>query len=96
MNIIQQIEQAQIDHPQLTAKRAGPTIFRLAGRDDRQGVAAAHLIARDFKGQKVALVQDRTLYARSIFDQAMAELKDRNFPEPITAAITSAYCKAGS
>lgn len=74
-------------HPQLTVKRAGPTIFRLAGRDDRQGAAAAHLIARDFKGEKVALVQDRTLYARSIFDQAMAELKDRNFPEPITAAI---------
>ena len=35
-----------VRHPALTAKRAGMTVFRLAGRDDRQGDAAAHWLTR--------------------------------------------------
>ena len=33
-------------HPDLTQKRAGPQVFRLAGRDDRQGLAAAEHLQR--------------------------------------------------
>lgn len=74
-------------HPLLTEKRAGPTIFRLSGRDDRQGQAAGALLKRDFDGQAVALVQDRTRYARGVFDAAVEVLKKAGGKEPITAAI---------
>lgn len=61
-------------HPELTDKRAGPTIFRLAGRDDRQGAAAAAYLASRFKGARLALIQDRTAYARRLSDAVVAEL----------------------
>ena len=43
-------------HPALTEPRAGPTIFRLAGRDDRQGASAGTYLARKFAGKPVAVV----------------------------------------
>ncbi len=74
-------------HPELTEKRAGPTIFRLAGRDDQQGESAAAMLAQDFKDEPVALVQDRTKYARALFDKASAYLKKTSGKAPITATI---------
>lgn len=74
-------------HPRLTAKRAGPTIFRLAGRDDRQGAAAGAMLARDFNNQTVALIQDRTKYASAINDGAIAAMRDAKVKPPLTASI---------
>ena len=54
--------------PRLTEPRAGPTIFRLAGRDDRFGIETAALIQRDFSGQRVAIVHDKSTQARSLAD----------------------------
>jgi ABC-type branched-subunit amino acid transport system substrate-binding protein len=53
-------------HPDLTAKRAGPMIFRLGGRDDRQASDTVAAIAAAAKGKRVAIVHDRTRYARSL------------------------------
>ena len=69
-------------HPDLTAPRAGPSIFRLCGRDDAQGLAAAHVLAmnRSSGTDTIAIVNDRTLFAKTIAEQAEAELKRHGIP----------------
>ncbi len=62
-------------YPGLTAPRAGPTIFRLAGRDDQQGASAGAYMAATFAGRPVAIVHDGSLYATKLGDGAMAALK---------------------
>jgi branched-chain amino acid transport system substrate-binding protein len=78
-----------VRHPDLTDKRAGPTIFRLAGRDDRQGqAAAAELLALAPQG-KIAIVQDRTAYARSLTVAVMGELSARKIAPPAVIPIVA-------
>ena len=72
--------------PALTAKRAGPTIFRLAGRDDAQGETAGRLLARAAPGAAVAIVHDRSRYGRDLADAAAAAYR-RERGAPITATI---------
>jgi branched-chain amino acid transport system substrate-binding protein len=74
-------------HPALTDKRAGPTIFRLSGRDDRQGEVAARLLSRAAADEAVAVVHDRTRYARELAESAVAALKRERGVSPITATI---------
>lgn len=85
-----------VRHPGLTRKRAGPTIFRLAGRDDKQGEEAARALARDFKGKTLAIIHDRTRYAKAIAEGAIHVLKAEKDPQPIVATIIAgdkAYAK---
>lgn len=62
-------------NPRLTEPRAGPTIFRLAGRDDRFGAEVAALIAARFAGRRVAIVHDKSIQARTLADAADRELR---------------------
>jgi branched-chain amino acid transport system substrate-binding protein len=78
-----------VRHPDLTDKRAGPTIFRLAGRDDRQGqAAAAELLAVAPQG-KIAIVQDRTAYARGLTAAVTAEILERKIAPPSVVPIVA-------
>lgn len=63
------------DHPDLTAKRAGPTIFRYGGRDDKQAVDTAAVLAAQFPNARLAIVHDRTGYARKLVGGVIAQLK---------------------
>ncbi len=64
-------------HPDVTRANAALPVpaLRLAGRDDRQGDAAARWLTAHAPHGRVALVHDRTGYARSIVDGAIAALK---------------------
>lgn len=62
-------------HPALTEKRAGSSVFRLAGRDGTQGTAAAMHLIRSGPGRRFALVHDRTRFAKAIAEQAADTLK---------------------
>lgn len=55
-------------HPGLTGQRAGPAVFRLTANDGRQAADTAAVLAVRFGGQRVAIIHDRTSYARGLAD----------------------------
>jgi branched-chain amino acid transport system substrate-binding protein len=83
-------------HPALTAPRAGPTIFRLSGRDDRQGAAAGAYLARKFASKPIAIVRDASLYAKKLSDGALAALRQAGRTDVTTATIAGAQKDYGS
>ncbi len=78
-----------VRHPDLTSKRAGPTIFRLAGRDDRQGEAAAVELIAHAAGGATAIVQDRTSYARTLTASISAALVAKKQLPPVVIPIVA-------
>ena len=76
-------------HPGLTTPRPGPTIFRLDGRDDRQGTFAAEALQRLAGGGRVALVSDRTAYARRIVTEARTALLAAGVREPAMLTLVA-------
>ena len=78
-----------VRHPDLTDKRAGPTIFRLAGRDDRQGQAAAETLLALAPRGPTAIVPDRTAYARGLTAAIVAEFASRKLPPPVIVPIVA-------
>jgi branched-chain amino acid transport system substrate-binding protein len=54
-------------------------VFRVIGRDDDQGVAAADFIARRYSDKTLALLHDQWPYGKLIFNKAVRELKAKNF-----------------
>jgi branched-chain amino acid transport system substrate-binding protein len=74
-------------HPALTEPRAGPTIFRLAGRDDRQGASAADYLMRTFPEKPLAVVSDGSRFARSLLRSTLAALKAAHRNDVLTATI---------
>ncbi len=62
-------------HPALTSPRAGPTIFRVAGRDDQQGTSAGAYMARTFAATPLVIVHDGSVYAKKLVTDAAAALK---------------------
>lgn len=76
-------------HPALTMRRAGPAIFRLDGRDDRQGTFAAAALLRLHPASRFALVSDRTAYARRIVTSARASLLAAGAPDPAMLTLVA-------
>lgn len=62
-------------HPDLTAKRAGPGVFRLGGRDDAQATDTARLIQNGASGGNTAIIHDRTVYARGLANGVATNLR---------------------
>lgn len=52
-------------NPRLTESGI-PTVFRVLGRDDAQGFAAAALIARKWRTAGIAVISDETFYGRDL------------------------------
>ncbi len=68
-------------HPSLTAKPAGPLVFRASGRDDRQGTDAADRLAAMAGGDgAIAILHDRTAMARAIVQAAVHRLNEIRGP----------------
>ena len=62
-------------HPDVTkGGDADALVLRLGGRDDRQGDAAAHWLIEHAPTGRIAIVHDRTAYARAIATRAKAAL----------------------
>jgi branched-chain amino acid transport system substrate-binding protein len=78
-------------HPDLTDKRAGPTIFRMAGRDDRQAEAIAEYLLKSARNKRIALVHDRTQYARTLVERVYKTLG----PAGITPVLMETIVASG-
>jgi branched-chain amino acid transport system substrate-binding protein len=78
-----------VRHPDLTTKRAGPSIFRLAGREDRQGAAAAEALTSAAPGGRIAIIQDRTAYARALTADIVAAMATRKIAAPTIVPIVA-------
>jgi len=75
-------------HPALTEPRAGPTVFRLAGRDDRQGASAGAYLARTYAASPLAVVHDGSRYAKTLAKDALAALKAAGRDDILTATVS--------
>lgn len=67
-------------NPKLTDERAGPGVFRLAGRSDRQAAAIAAAIMSRYAGRKAAIVNDTGPQSRDLADAVHRALTAANFP----------------
>jgi branched-chain amino acid transport system substrate-binding protein len=83
-------------HPALTAPAAAlaspprpQVVFRLAGRDDRQGQAGAQWLLENAPEKRVAIIHDRTAYARDIAEDAGRALKAAGIAEPPVLTLVS-------
>jgi len=66
-------------NPKFTEERAGPTIFRLAGRSDQQAVEIASAIIARYPGQKAAIVNDTGPQSRDLADAVHRRLTTANY-----------------
>ncbi len=50
-------------------------IFRVCGRDDQQGRVAGDYILKNFKGKRIAFVNDKTTYGKGLVDETLKTIK---------------------
>lgn len=79
-------------NPMLTddaAKKGWDNVFRTCGRDDAQGKFAGTWIAQHYKGQAVAIVQDKSTYGKGVADQTKKWMNANGLKEVMYEAITA-------
>jgi branched-chain amino acid transport system substrate-binding protein len=74
-------------NPMLT-ERGMSHIFRVCGRDDQQGPAAAEFIAKHFAGKRVAIVHDNQTYSKGLADETKARLNALGINEVLYDTVT--------
>jgi branched-chain amino acid transport system substrate-binding protein len=74
-------------NPALT-ERGLSNIFRLCGRDDQQGPAAAEFIAKHFAGKRIAIVHDNQAYSKGLADATKARLNALGIQEVLYDTVT--------
>jgi len=76
-------------NPKLTDERAGPSIFRVCGRDDQQGSVAGGYIAKTFKDKNVAIIHDKSAYGKGLADETQKAMNAAGKKEALYEAITA-------
>jgi branched-chain amino acid transport system substrate-binding protein len=72
-------------HPRLT-EEGRRNVFRLIGRDDRQGAVAADFLVDAYPGANIAIVHDGTVYGRGLAAQTREHLRQLGVDEAVYAA----------
>jgi branched-chain amino acid transport system substrate-binding protein len=62
-------------NPKFTDQRPGPGIYRVCGRDDQQGPAAAKYIQEKFAGKNIAVLHDKSPYGEGLALETEKALK---------------------
>jgi branched-chain amino acid transport system substrate-binding protein len=71
-------------HPRLT-EEGRRNVFRLVGRDDRQGAMAGDFLARSYRGKRIAIVHDGGVYGRGLAAQTRMRLRQLGMVEALYA-----------
>lgn len=74
--------------PQVT-ERGLNNVFRIMGRDDRQGLVAGSYLAERFKGRKIAVVDDASAYGKGLADEIDKTMKARGMEPALRESITA-------
>ncbi len=75
-------------NPQVT-ERGLKNVFRIQGRDDQQGMVAANYLADRYKGQKIAVLDDKSAYGKGLADEIAKALAARNVKPALRESITA-------
>jgi branched-chain amino acid transport system substrate-binding protein len=62
--------------------------FRTCGRDDQQGAVAGAYIAKEYKGQKVAILHDNSAYGKGLADETKKAMNKAGMTEALYSAYT--------
>jgi branched-chain amino acid transport system substrate-binding protein len=65
----------------------GPNVFRVCGRDDRQGAIVADHLADQWGDKEIAIVDDGTIWGAGIADGARRRLSERGVAVAVDEAI---------
>jgi branched-chain amino acid transport system substrate-binding protein len=74
-------------HPRLT-EEGRRNVFRLVGRDDRQGALAGDFLARAYRGRNIAILHDGSVYGRGLAAQTRLRLRQLGVVETLHAAYS--------
>ncbi|MGJ3264016.1 MAG: branched-chain amino acid ABC transporter substrate-binding protein [Salinarimonas sp.] len=74
-------------NPAFTDERPGPGIYRVCGRDDKQGVVAGGYLASNFPEGNVAILHDRTAYGQGLAEETRKAME----AEGVNAAMFEAF-----
>jgi branched-chain amino acid transport system substrate-binding protein len=66
----------------------GPNVFRVCGRDDRQGWKVADYLAEHWAGKEIAILDDGTTWGAGVADGARRRLSERGVPVAVDDTIT--------
>ena len=67
----------------------GWNTFRVCGRDDQQGIVAGTFIARNFPGQKVAILHDNSAYGKGLADETKKAMNAAGMQETLYLAYVA-------
>ncbi|MGE5505921.1 MAG: branched-chain amino acid ABC transporter substrate-binding protein [Actinomycetota bacterium] len=70
-------------------ERGLPNVFRVCGRDDQQGKAAADYILKHFQGKTIAVIHDKSQYGKGLADQTKDYLNKAGIKEALYEAYTA-------
>ena len=76
-------------NPALTDQRAGPNIYRVCGRDDKQGSVAGNYLAKTFGDKNIAIIDDKTAYGKGLADEVKKTLNAAGVQEVLNESYTA-------
>jgi branched-chain amino acid transport system substrate-binding protein len=65
----------------------GPNVFRVCGRDDRQGVMVGDYLAEHWAGKEIAILNDGTVWGAGIANAVRRRLQERAVPVAVDEAL---------
>jgi branched-chain amino acid transport system substrate-binding protein len=66
----------------------GPNVFRVCGRDDRQGTKVADYLADHWAGNRIAILNDGTTFGSGLANAVQRRLQERGLSVAMAAAYT--------
>jgi branched-chain amino acid transport system substrate-binding protein len=69
-------------------EEGGPNVFRVYGRDDRQGVMVADYLAEHWAGKAIAILDDGTTWGAGVTSGARRRLHERDVTVAVDETIT--------
>lgn len=76
-------------NPKFTDERPTDFIARVCGRDDKQGAYAGKWIFDNYKGKKVAILNDKSAYGKGLADETKKSLNAAGLTEAMNESYTA-------